>query len=148
MPAPFVFAVELSWARGPYLGVHPAGLWLRAAGARLGEHFTSAATVLERGDDGALSARDVPLAEADARRLAELWAANESEPRVEGVVDTSDSSSRVALRVEGERPGGLDLLLASSGFAGPGVPALRAFFAELFRVLGVRSASARADLLG
>lgn len=90
------------------------------------------------------------LEDADLRRLcrlAEDMGILERDPRVEAVVDTSDSAVAVLLDLAHEKGARrIELGLMSSGYEGPDAAAMKAFFAALLGLAGLRDPGLWRDL--
>ena len=138
-------AVSLMLSTGPMgrpgrlrLALRLAGLAGRAAGGSVAA------------PDGGV--RDVDLTDAEFRellRLAEEAGLPGRDPRVEAVVDTSDTSNVLLLRLAHEKGAHvLDLPMMASGYDGPDAPALRRFCGALLSMAGVRDGGVRHVLGG
>jgi len=141
-------SVSLLYTSGPVQQPPLLRLALSLAGAPFpsGTRARGSAAVRERGfADFDLSAGDFDA----LRRAAEAAGFDRRVPRVEAVVDTSDSAAGLVLRVEHERGAfTLSLGLMCSGYDGPDAPALKAFLSLLLAKAGVRDPSILHDLAG
>jgi hypothetical protein len=139
--------LTLTHASGP-IGRRPVlNLTLTFSGAEGLPQFEAGLSVLD-----ARGARQVPLRQEQFDALVRALEATGIEqrvPKVDGKIDTSDSSARLLMHVAHEKGSRLlDVDLLSSGYEGPDAPALQKFLGLLLDAAGVRDASIRHDLAG
>jgi hypothetical protein len=139
--------LTLTHASGP-IGRRPVlNLSITLGGVEGLPQFEAGLSVLD-----ARGARQVPLREEPFGALVRALEATGIEqrvPKVDGKIDTSDSSARLLMHVAHEKGSRLlDVDLLSSGYEGPDAPALRKFLGLLLDAAGVSDPSIRNDLAG
>jgi hypothetical protein len=140
--------VTLTVAKGPVF--HPLrqvfSLYLSGMVYKEGLKFSGSVAELEQ------PFRNFAASEEEFQELCRAAGAaglTERLPKVDAVVDTSDSSAWVLLHVETEKGARtLSLGLLCSGYEGPDAAALHRFFGVLLSLAKVRDESVRIDLAG